>query len=176
MSDQFQLLRDYCGQPCDGWLMSEKLDGWRIMWDGAKFITRQGNVLNAPAWFVAGLPSIPLDGELFAGRGNFNAIQGMLANNWVGLSFQIFDAPAMDAPFRNRYAFLNSQSLPAHCGIIKQTRCNDTKHVVEVADVIVGDGGEGVVVRNPRAKYNAGRTWDVLRWVPQLPSKNRVKF
>ena len=170
----FQLLRDYCGQPCDGWLMSEKLDGWRIMWNGENFITRQGNVLNAPAWFTTGLPNHPLDGELFAGRRNFNAIQSMIANGWVGLTFQVFDAPAMDAPFRKRYAFLKSLTLPDHCGIVKQTRCNGTQHLVAVGDEIIDLGGEGVVVRNPRAKYIAERTWEVLRWVPQLPSKNRL--
>lgn len=154
--------------------MSEKLDGWRIMWNGENFITRQGNVLNAPAWFTTGLPNHPLDGELFAGRRNFNAIQSMIANGWVGLTFQVFDAPAMDAPFRKRYAFLKSLTLPDHCGIVKQTRCNGTQHLVAVGDEIIDLGGEGVVVRNPRAKYIAERTWEVLRWVPQLPSKNRL--
>lgn len=154
--------------------MSEKLDGWRVMWDGENFITRQGNVLSAPAWFTAGLPNYPLDGELFAGRRNFNAIQSMIANDWVGLTFQVFDAPAMDAPFRKRYAFLKSLTLPDHCGIVKQTRCNGTQHLVAVGDEIIDLGGEGVVVRNPRAKYIAERTWEILRWVPQLPSKNRL--
>ena len=174
MTDRFQLLRDYCGQPCEGWLMSEKLDGWRVMWDGQNFITRQGNVLNAPSWFTAGLPDHALDGELFAGRRNFNAIQGMIANDWRGLTFQIFDAPMMDAPFRKRYAFINSLVLPDHCGIVKQIRCNGTEHALDIADQIVDQGGEGVVVRNPRAKYEIGRTWNVLRWVPQAPAKNRI--
>lgn len=154
--------------------MSEKLDGWRVMWDGQNFITRQGNILNAPAWFTAGMPNHPLDGELFAGRRNFNAIQGMIANDWIGLTFQVFDAPAMDAPFRKRYTFLKSLTLPDHCGIVKQTRCNGTQHLVAIGDEIIDLGGEGVVVRNPRAKYIAERTWEVLRWVPQLPSKNRL--
>jgi ATP-dependent DNA ligase len=45
---------------------------------------------------------------------------------------------------------------------------------LDIADQIVDQGGEGVVVRNPRAKYGIGRTWDVLRWVPQAPAKNRI--
>src|SRR3984957_16089302 len=38
-----------------GWWMSEKLDGVRAYWDGRKFLSRLGNVYNAPDWFVAGL-------------------------------------------------------------------------------------------------------------------------
>src|SRR5205807_1941316 len=46
-----------------GWWMSEKLDGVRAYWDGAQFLSRQGNRYQAPDWFVAGLPPTPLDGE-----------------------------------------------------------------------------------------------------------------
>lgn len=46
-----------------GWWMSEKLDGVRALWDGRQFLSRQGNVYHAPAWFKAGLPSVPLGGE-----------------------------------------------------------------------------------------------------------------
>lgn len=174
MSGQFQLLQDYCGQSVDGWMVSEKLDGWRVMWDGTKFVTRKGNVLEAPAWFITGLPQVALDGELFAGRKNFNAIQAIIENGWFGLTFQIFDAPGIEAPFRKRHAFLRSLTLPEHCGIVKQTRCNGTEHVINLADEITDLGGEGVVVRNPRSRYIAGRTWEVMRWVPQAPSKNRL--
>src|SRR5689334_6705459 len=48
-----------------GWWMSEKLDGVRAYWDGTQFLSRLGNVYVAPEWFVAGLPSTPLDGELW---------------------------------------------------------------------------------------------------------------
>jgi DNA ligase-1 len=51
-----------------GWWMSEKLDGVRAWWDGQKFLSRQGNVYYAPDWFTAGLPNVPLDGELWLNR------------------------------------------------------------------------------------------------------------
>jgi DNA ligase-1 len=168
------LLNDYQGQPVSGWLMSEKLDGWRVMWDGAEFVTREGNILAAPAWFKAGMPTMILDGELFAGRGNFNAIQTLMAAGWHGLTFQAFDAPS-SAPFRARYKLLCSLAIPAHVGIVKQIRCADTRHLIDHADAIVSAGGEGAVVRNPRAPYISGRTTDLLRWVPQPPRLNRVK-
>src|SRR5262249_25649064 len=51
-----------------GWWMSEKLDGVRAYWDGRQFLSRLGNLFHAPDWFVAGLPEVPLDGELWIGR------------------------------------------------------------------------------------------------------------
>ena len=54
-----------------GWWMSEKLDGVRAYWDGAQFLSRQGNRYHAPDWFTAGLPDEPLDGELWLGRKKF---------------------------------------------------------------------------------------------------------
>ena len=75
-----------------GWLMSEKLDGFRCIWDGGitrgmradsipwantakdKSIryagglwTRYGKVISAPKWWLDQLPDIPLDGELWCG-------------------------------------------------------------------------------------------------------------
>ena len=61
-----------CAPPPVGWYMSEKYDGYRAMWDGKRFVSRQGNVYNAPEWFTKHLPKdVVLDGELYAGRDNF---------------------------------------------------------------------------------------------------------
>lgn len=52
--------------------VSEKYDGARGFWDGDKLLTRGGEKIAAPAWFTAGWPSVALDGELWAGRGQFS--------------------------------------------------------------------------------------------------------
>src|SRR5437868_6812014 len=54
-----------------GWWLSEKLDGVRAYWTGTGFSSRLGNVFHAPAWFTEGLPAVPLDGELWLGRKQF---------------------------------------------------------------------------------------------------------
>jgi DNA ligase-1 len=56
------------------WLLSEKLDGVRAYWDGERFVSRLGNVFYAPDWFKAGLPAVPLDGELWLGRKKFQRV------------------------------------------------------------------------------------------------------
>src|ERR1039458_2949195 len=61
-----------------GWLLSEKLDGDRALWDGGKLTSRLGNVFPAPLWFLDRLPQgLPLDGELWAGRGNYSRAMGI---------------------------------------------------------------------------------------------------
>ena len=170
----FTLLRDYSGSPCEGWLMSPKADGWRCGWNGSDFILRGGGVLRVPDHWKVGMPGFALDGELFAGAGGFNAIQGRIARGFHGLSFEVFDAPAA-LPFRRRLAFLKTLVLPPHCGLVEHVRCRDTQHLVEFADQVVMDGGEGAVVRDPKAPYVAGRSWAVQRWVPQCPRLNRRK-
>ena len=50
-------------------LDSEKLDGVRAVEDGRVLRIRSGNVINAPQWFIDELPKVPLDGELWLGRG-----------------------------------------------------------------------------------------------------------
>ncbi|MEM7258571.1 MAG: DNA ligase, partial [Pseudomonadota bacterium] len=54
--------------------VSEKFDGARAWWNGKNFISRGGNVYHAPAWFVANLPEVVLDGELWIGRNKFQQL------------------------------------------------------------------------------------------------------
>lgn len=68
------------GEDPTGWWMSEKLDGMRAWWTGSAFISRAGNAINAPAWFTAALPKVPLDGELWCGRGQFTQVVSIVKN------------------------------------------------------------------------------------------------
>ena len=94
-----------------GWWMSEKLDGVRAWWTGREFFSRQGNVYRAPAWFVAGLPNLPLDGELWLDRKAFQRTVSIVrrhdqSDHWRRITFVVFDAPAADGPFESRQAFV----------------------------------------------------------------------
>jgi DNA ligase-1 len=171
----FQLLQDYQGQDVKGFFMSPKMDGWRLGWTGQDFILRGGGVLRVPDSWKRGMPTTALDGELWGGNGSLYELQGRIRDGFHGLSFQVFDAPTATGSFRKRLAFLGGLSLPDHVAIVPQIRCRDTAHLVEFADQIVMDGGEGAVVRDPRATYREGRSSSVLRWVPVDPALNRRK-
>ena len=58
--------------------VSEKYDGVRAQWDGEALRFRGGGRVPAPAWFTAGFPATPLDGELWIGRGRFDALSGIV--------------------------------------------------------------------------------------------------
>ena len=59
-------------------LVSEKLDGVRAIWDGQTLRFRSGRQVSAPKWFLDGLPKAPLDGELWIGRGTFERLYGIV--------------------------------------------------------------------------------------------------
>ena len=67
------LAESYDGsQDIDGWLMSEKLDGVRCIWNGKNLYSRNGNMFYPPSYFTASFPNMMLDGELFLSRKNFS--------------------------------------------------------------------------------------------------------
>src|SRR5262249_25036355 len=97
-----------------GWWMSEKLDGVRGYWDGKQLISRLGNLIHAPDWFVAGLPSVPLDGELWIGRKQFPRTSGFVRRQdrgdfWKEIRYLVFDAPAHGGPFEARLEFIQRE-------------------------------------------------------------------
>ena len=88
------------GIDLEHYLVSEKFDGVRAFWDGRRLLTRGGLVINAPAWFTAGFPDVPLDGELWMGRRSFAAVSGTVRRlqpeleAWRRVRYLLFDLPA----------------------------------------------------------------------------------
>ena len=90
-----------------GWWMSEKYDGFRAIWDGEKFISKNGNVFYAPKEFTKGFPKVRLDGELWAGREKYQTAASIIrrqpkskdynAEDWNQLKYVVFDAPGLYA-------------------------------------------------------------------------------
>lgn len=154
---------EYLGQTVDGWLASEKIDGIRALWDGEKLVSRNGVVFDVPAWFIDGLPSFPLDGELFAGSLGAT-ISATQAARWEDVRFFVFDAPSSDA-FSKRIAKVEGLDFPSHCKSVRHWK-TDTLGAIQSADEIANNGGEGLIVRDPRKPYEAGRTASALKIKP----------
>tara|TARA_B100001964_G_C14150696_1_gene561900 strand:- start:1026 stop:1271 length:246 start_codon:yes stop_codon:yes gene_type:complete len=72
----------------NGWWMSEKLDGVRGYWTGNKLISRQGNSFHAPEWFTRNFPSIPLDGELWTEREQFQELVTIVRRESAGTDWE----------------------------------------------------------------------------------------
>ena len=70
--------------------------------------SRYGNPIQAPDWFLDQLPpNEPLDGELYAGRGNFQLTQTIVrrddpnAGDWSKITFTAFGAPTFGSVFQS---------------------------------------------------------------------------
>ena len=100
------------GMPLEDYWVSEKYDGMRGYWDGKQLWTRGGERVAAPAWFTAPLPAVPMDGELWAGRGRFtdtvSTVRDQTPNEaaWRTIRFMVFDLPVQPGDFTARLAAL----------------------------------------------------------------------
>lgn len=153
------------------WWMSEKLDGVRAYWDGRQLLSRLGNVLHAPDWFVNGLPDSPLDGELWLDRKAFQRTVSIVrrqdkSDHWKQIRYVVFDAPALAEPFEARTAFvadvlarLASPYVQPH----PQARCRDVDHLREELQRVEALGGEGLMLRQPGSAYDVGRSTSLLK-------------
>src|SRR5512140_2034794 len=154
-----------------GWWMSEKLDGVRAYWDGARLISRLGNQYHAPDWFVASLPRVPLDGELWAGRKKFQRAVSIArrqdrSDAWRELTYVVFDAPAVDGPFEQRLEVVQQQleaHRAAHARWHPHERCTGLDHLRAELARVEALGGEGLMMRQPSSKYEVGRSWTLRK-------------
>lgn len=68
--------------------------------------SRYGNPIIAPDWWLNRLPAMFLDGELFAGRGNFQTLRSIVAKDvadeeeWREVQFAVFGTPSPDRVFQ----------------------------------------------------------------------------
>lgn len=157
-----------------GWLMSEKLDGMRAIWDGHTLKSRQGNIINAPQWFLEGLPSFAIDGELWTKRADFENIISIVRQQtpderWQTISYNIFEVPNQSGGLLARLAvlvdFLAEHPHP-FLKIIPQTIITSTDQLKSDLAKITELGGEGLVVRKPDARYQTGRSDLALKVKP----------
>ncbi len=154
-----------------GWWMSEKLDGVRAFWDGKQFLSRNGNLYHAPDWFLEGLPDHPLDGELWIDRKAFSRTISIVrrqdkSDHWKQVRYLLFDAPAQGGPFEDRQAYLRdliASKKPAFALALEHSLCRDLDHLRGELARVEALGGEGLMLRQPGSKYEAGRSATLLK-------------
>lgn len=165
------------------WWVSEKYDGVRGYWDGQRLLTRGGEVVAAPAWFVAGWPNTPLDGELWAGRGAFEQAQSSVLRQqpdeaaWRRLRFMVFDLPAHGGPFDARLAALQATVNAigqAWVQAVPQRKVQDDNALRALLREVVRSGGEGLMLHRGASLYRAGRSEDLLKLKEHDDAEARV--
>ncbi len=154
---------DYDGQDVAGWWASEKLNGWRAVWTGLSLQIRGDGKLSAPAWFIDGLPDMPLDGELFAGRGtNHNDVNRLAHRDWSKLVFCPFDIPITGMKIEAAIETLSGLPTLPYVKPVTFSRVQSTADAMERMRSIVASGGEGLMLRKPCAGYSVDYRTDKL--------------
>lgn len=172
----------------DGWLASEKLDGYRALWTGKRFVSRTGKEYSVPDWLIERMPPLPLDGEFWLGRGNFEQC-GMFRRSswkkveeeWLDAQYHVFDAPTLQLPFHERLAaaaakikgldfgevakYYNVETLePVH--ILPHKPVKNLQELQLLMKTLVDQGAEGVMVRDPQSAYEGKRSRTLLKLKP----------
>ncbi|BDQ65988.1 DNA ligase [Shewanella xiamenensis] len=163
-------------------LVSEKLDGVRGYWDGQRLFTRQGNPILVPSWFTAEFPTIAMEGELWLGRGQFEAISGLIRQtspkdtDWQKVRFMVFDLPTTKGSFEDRY--LQMQTLivgkSAYLQVIEQFSVDSVEALYDTLNTLVALGAEGLILHRRTAVYTPGRNPNVMKLKPYLDAEATV--
>lgn len=153
-----------------GYLVSEKLDGVRALWDGTTLRFRSGRAVAAPAWFTAKLPRTPLDGELWLGRGQFDKLSGMVRKaqpddaQWQQIQYMVFELPSGAGKFEDRaielIGIVSRAAWPQLHAVEQFKLANPAALKAKFKD-ITALGGEGLMLHWASAPVTNGRS-DVL--------------
>ncbi|MDP3843894.1 MAG: DNA ligase [Oxalobacteraceae bacterium] len=165
------------------YLVSEKLDGVRALWDGNSLRFRSGRMIRAPDWFIAGLPAHPLDGELWMGRRNFDRLSAAVRRDsprdaeWHQISYQVFEWPQAPGTFSERLAALQLSIARANLGrlqLVPQQRIASRQALHARLQQVVRAGGEGLMLHRADALWQTGRSDALLKLKPQHDAEARV--
>lgn len=169
--------------PLADYWVSEKYDGVRGYWDGLHLLTRGGERIIAPAWFTAGWPATPMDGELWAGRGRFSQAVSTVRQQtpvdaaWREMRFMVFDLPAHGGPFSERITAY--QQLLAELAVpwvqpVAQRKVASHAALQTLLRQTVKAGGEGVMLHRGDSLYRAARNDDLLKFKPYDDAEAQV--
>lgn len=157
------------------YLVSEKLDGVRAIWDGQVLRFRSGRAIHAPNWFIAGLPKQALDGELWIARGHFERVSGIVRREvpddagWREVRYMIFELPGAPGAFNERAEKIrltvNQTNVPWLCAI-EQSAVASRSALKQRLSEVVQAGGEGLMLHLADAPYETGRSDVLLKLKP----------
>lgn len=155
--------------------VSEKFDGVRAQWDGRSLRFRGGGLVPVPTWFTARFPAVPLDGELWIGRGQFDALSGTVRKlepvdaEWRQVRYLAFELPGAAGDFSERLRQMQARVAAAGVPwllVAEQTRGASHVELMRQLDAVVRKGGEGLMLHRADAPYLTGRSDVLLKLKP----------
>ena len=165
------------------YLVSEKYDGVRGLWDGQALRFRSGRTVPAPAWFTERLPRQPLDGELWLGRHRFDELSGTVRAQtpddtaWRQLRYMVFELPGAGGTFAERAERIAALAQAAgwpQLVAAPQTPGTDRESLQRRLAQTVAQGGEGLMLHLASAPCSSGRSDVLVKLKPQLDAEATV--
>jgi DNA ligase-1 len=167
-----------------GYVSMEKFDGIRALWVGSAFRSRSGITITPPPSIARWLPAaVRLDGELWMGRGQFEAVGSAVLRKggggataasppsdeaWAGVTYVVFDAPSVGGGFLHRIGQAREllRWAPAEKVRVVETRVvadDDEEGVRRELFRVEALGGEGIMLRRAESLFRCGRSCDLLK-------------
>ncbi len=154
--------------------ISEKFDGVRARWDGSQLVSRGGNVFAAPPWFTTDFPTMPLDGELWVGRGRYEEVSSIVRRalpheGWRQIHFLVFDLPEHGGSFDQRVVAMRrlaAQVESPFLTVVEQHSLASEEALMIRLQAVMDKGGEGLILHRKTARYKSGRSHDLLKLKP----------
>ncbi|MCA2019024.1 DNA ligase [Vibrio tritonius] len=152
--------------------VSEKYDGIRAIWTGKALVTKSGKPIHAPQWFIAKLPNTMIEGELWAGRGQFNVVQQTVLDTkadsaqWRKIRWMVFDMPNEKGFYPGRYKALSEwvESLASqHIQVVSQKVITNESTLTRYLHTLSDEGAEGVMLHAIDQPYRSGRHVALLK-------------
>jgi len=165
------------------YLVSEKLDGVRALWDGKSLRFRSGREIHAPDWFVAGLPNHALDGELWIAHHSFDQVSAAarrtepLDHEWLNITYNVFELPQGAGSFESRLAALKLAAAQAQLPwlkVVEHFSVADDAALQTRLKQCVEAGGEGLMLHRRDALWQTGRSDVLLKLKMFLDAEARV--
>lgn len=167
------------------WKASEKFDGYRALLKEGAFYSRQGKPYSSPPWFTKCFPDRFIDGELWISREDFEKMGTVrkkvpVHSEWMEVSFQAYDLIDCEGGFDERLKELlkivkettkkwniyrkklgkeDERFLTLKCPLrfVTQTPIKSREHLQELYQKVIDQGGEGIMIKDPKSLYEAGK-------------------
>lgn len=137
--------------------------------------SRLGNVIHAPDWFVAALPADrSLDGELYGDESSRQRLMSAVKKyvpidaEWENVQYYVYSIPDTSLTTRaQRHIISQLESnhiVVPHIGVeLPYNGLLARKQLDDLLQSVLDRGGEGIIIRDPNAKYEFCRSHSMLK-------------
>lgn len=155
-----------------GWFLSEKLDGYRAIWNSKHFVSRKGNIFHVPKQITDTLPKdVILDGELYISREKFNDCSILKKKNISykeftskKIKFHVFDIISSPKKFKDKISFIKKICYQHDFFVfVKQIPMKSNSQIKSVFNTLIKKGAEGIMLRDPESVYENKRSHSLVK-------------